>query len=283
MKRVVAVLAVLLVSPVSSQDAPPSPEPAPAAPPAYLRGVDMNAPTQVAFRHWPPKELEERPYWLPWSGLSLQRAAVTNQPIFLMLTVPWSRPAQRMAKGALADPQVLRGLNQDFISILVRGDRRPDVTARYGGGEWPSIALLLPDGAPMLSQANPRGVALPITLGYSEVAGVMNLLTDGRLYFDKWSNLLHSVSEAYEKRVDLESTQPGEPSIKSSDQLARWLVGNADAKLGGFGAAPKLILPSLAELALIRSARKQPGLMEIAKNTLAKLAASPLHDGRDGG
>ena len=282
MKRVVAsAVVLLLVSPILSQEPPPA-EPPP-GPPAYLRGVDMNAPAQVAFRHWPPKELEERPYWLPWNPLALQRAAVMRQPIFLLLTVPWSRSAQRMSKGALADPKVLRTLNQDFVSMLVRADRRPDLTARYGGGEWPSIALLLPDGSPMLSQANPRAVALPITLGYSEVTGVMNLLTEGRLYFDKWSNVLHGVSEIYEQRVDIEEAKPGDVSLKASDQQARWLIGNADAKHGGFGAAPKYVLPALAELALTRSARQQSSLVEPARTTLVKLAASPLHDARDGG
>jgi uncharacterized protein YyaL (SSP411 family) len=282
MKRVVASIAVLLVSPVLSQETP-LPEPAPAAPPPYLRGVDMAAPAQVAFRHWPPKELEERSYWLPWSGLSLQRAAVMKEPIFLLLTVPWSRSAQRMSKGALADPKVLRTLNQDFVSIAVRADRRPDVTARYAGGEWPSIALLLPDGAPMLSQANPRGVALPITLGYSEATGVMNLLTEGRLYFDKWRNVLQGISEVYEHRIDIEEAKPGDVTVKASDQQARWLLGNADAKHGGFGAAPKYVLPSLMELALARAARGQRGLVDTARTTLVKLAASPLHDGREGG
>jgi uncharacterized protein YyaL (SSP411 family) len=244
----------------------------------------MSLPSQAAFRHWPPKELEERPYWLPWNGLSFGRAAVTRQPIFLMLTVPWSRPAQKMAKGALADPKVLRTLNQDFVSIAVRADRRPDITARYGSGEWPSIALLLPDGSPMLSQANPRGVALPITLGYSEVAGVMNLLQDGRLYFDKWEQVLHGVSQVFEKRVDLEESKPGDVSLKAADQEVRWLLGNADAKYGGFGAAPKYVLPGLMELALVRAARQQqPSLVEAARGTLVKLAAGPLHDARDGG
>jgi uncharacterized protein YyaL (SSP411 family) len=279
MRRIGVLGVVALVLPVLAQEAPP----ASTAVPAYLRGVDMSQPAQAAFRRWPPQELEERPYWLPWNGLSLGRAEVTHQPIFLMLTVPWSRPAQRMLKGALADPKVLRTLNQDFVSIAVRADRRPDLTARYGSGEWPSIALLLPDATPMLSQANPRGLALPITLGYSEVAGVMNLLTDGRLYFDKWENVLHGVSQVYEKRVDIEESKPGDVSIKVSDQQTRWLLGNADGKYGGFGAAPKYVLPGLAELAMTRAARQQPSLLDIARSTLVKLAASPLHDARDGG
>ncbi|HJQ96832.1 MAG TPA: DUF255 domain-containing protein [Candidatus Polarisedimenticolaceae bacterium] len=283
MRRLGVLAVLLLLLPLRAQETQ-APEKPPTAVPPYLRGVDMSLPSQSAFRHWPPKELEERPYWLPWNVLSLGRAEVTRQPIFLMLTVPWSRPAQRMAKGALADPKVLRTLNQDFVAIAVRADRRPDITARYGSGEWPSIALLLPDGSPMLSQANPRGVALPITLGYSEVAGVMNLLQDGRLYFDKWENVLHGVSQIYEKRVDLEESKPGDVSIKAADQEVRWLLGNADAKYGGFGAAPKYALPGLMELALVRAARQQqPSLVEAARDTLVKLAAGPLHDARDGG
>src|SRR5258705_4762341 len=68
--------------------------PAPTKLPPYLKGIDLNQPAQDAFKSWPPKELEERSYWLPWTAMSLQRAVVCNQPVFLLVTVPLSRPAQ---------------------------------------------------------------------------------------------------------------------------------------------------------------------------------------------
>ena len=195
---------------------------APLAPPTvppYLKGIDLNAPVQVAFDGWPPKELSERPYWLNWSPLSLQRAVLFNQPIFLVVTVPRSRSAQRMAAETLADPVVWRALNHDYVSLLVSADRRPDLYARYGTGNWPAISLLLPNGAPMLSQANDQRKALPISVGPTNQKGLLFNLTEGRKYFDGWQDVLQGVSQVYEKRIDLEEAAPGRsagnPSIPS--------------------------------------------------------------------
>ncbi len=251
--------------------------------PPYLAGIDMNVPAQAAFEGWPSRELQERPYWLNWSTLSLQRAVLFNQPIFLVVTVPWSRSAQRMEAEALADPLVWRALNHDYLSILVSADRRPDLYARYGTGNWPAISLLLPDGSPMLSQANEQGKALPISVAPTNAKGVLYNLREGRKYFDGWQNLLQGVSQVYEKRVDLEEATPGAVSAKSINPVVRWFLGNVDAKYGGFGPAPKYALPGLMEWAFLRKSQGRDGLIKPARNTLKKLAAGPLFDPRDGG
>ena len=279
--RVLAAVLALGAAPAFAAE-PPA---APAAPsrPAYLKGIDLDRPSQDAFKGWPPKELQERPYWLPWTPLTLQRAVVFNQPIFLLVTVPWNRSAQRMTEEALADPVVLRALNHDFLSLLVSADRRPDIYARYGTGNWPAGSLLLPTGAPMLSQVNAQKVALPITFGPTDVKGVMFNLTEGRKYFDKWQNFLQGMSDVYEKRVDLEEMKPGLVNAKAIDPVVRWLLGNADAKNGGFGLAPKYALPGLMEWAFLREDQNKPAIVGPARSTLIKLAASPLYDKRDGG
>jgi uncharacterized protein YyaL (SSP411 family) len=259
-------------------------EPAPPpALPAYLKGVDLNQPAQAAFSGWPPRSLIDRSYWLPWSTLSLQRSVIFNQPVFLLVTVPWSRSAQRMVAETLADPLVLRSLNQDYVSLLVSADRRPDIYARYGTGSWPAISLLLPNGAPMLSHANDKGVALPITLGPTTAKEVLFYLGEGRKYFDGWQNVLQGVSQVYEKRVDLEETTPGSVNAKAIDPVVRWLLGNFDARNGGFGTAPKYVLPGLMEWAFLREDQARPLLVDPARSTLKKLAASPLFDTREGG
>ena len=285
--------ALLIVGTVHAQVAPePPPElPPPTetkvsagfALPPYLRGIDLDLPTQAAFKNWPPPELEERAYWLPWSSLALQRAQLVNQPIFLMVTVPWNRYAQRMLKEALADAGVLRAMNRDYVAVAARADRRPDVYARYGTGNWPSLSLLLPDGSPMLSQVNPKGIALPITLGFADVDNVLFTLTEGRKYFEKWQNVLQGVSQIYEQRVDLEEVKPGPVDAKAVEPVVRWLLGNADGVNGGFGAAPKFVLRGLMEIALLRENRQQPALVEPARKTLVRFSSGPLHDVRDGG
>ncbi len=274
-----ALAGVFLFGPRAAGDGTP----APTTLPPYLKGIDLTLPAQAAFKTWPPKELEERAYWLPWTGLSLQRALVCNQPIFLLVTVPWNRAAQRMAQEALADRNVLRTLNHDYVSILVSADRRPDIYARYGTGNWPAISLLLPDGSPMLSQVNAQHVALPISLGSASVKEVLFNLDEGRKYFDQWQDVLHGVSQVYEKRVALEEAKAGSVDQKSIDPVVRWLLGNVDAKHGGFGVAPKYVLQGVMEWAFLREDQGRPAIVGPARSMLTKLAASPLFDAKDGG
>jgi uncharacterized protein YyaL (SSP411 family) len=270
---------VLAGTPVAAEEPPASPS----GLPSYLKGIDLSQPAQFAFTAWPSKDLQERAYWLPWSTLSLQRALVLNQPIFLLVTVPWNRAAQRMASEALADPLVLRALNHDYISLLVSADRRPDIYARYGTGNWPAISLLLPNGAPMLSQANEQGKALPISIGPTSAKNVLFNLSEGRKYFDNWQDVLQGVSQVYEKRVDLEDLKSGAVDAQAIDPVVRWLLGNVDAKNGGFGPAPKYVLPGLMEWASLRDDQGRPSLIEPARMTLKKMVASPLYDAREGG
>ena len=286
----IVVASSLAAASLLAQEAPPAETPAaPTLPPSkfvmppYLKGVDLNLPAQAAFKDWPPKELEERLYWLPWTGLTFQRASLFNQPIFLFVSVPWNRFGQRIMKEALADPVALRVLNHDYISIAVRADRHPDIFARYGTGNWPAISLLLPSGAPMLSQANPKGLALPISVGFVDAKTLLFNLNEGRKYFEKWQNVLTGVSQIYQHRVDIEDVKPGPVEAKANEALVRWILGNADQKHGGFGVAPKYAIGGLAEWAAVRSDHEQPALVPIAKNTLEKMIASPLYDGVDGG
>lgn len=275
---VLVVAAIGGVLPVFAQEPDPG-----AAWPVWLEGVDLGQPAQVAFAAWPPRALEERLYPLPWSDLTFQRANLFQMPVLMVMTVPWSRAASRMAEETLADPAVLRAINAQFLTVVVSADRRPDLRARYQSGTWPVVTLLLPDGRPMLSQANPTGKALPITLGYASPDTMLFTLAEGRLYFDKWASVLKGVAGVYEERLADVAPQAAPLRPEASDQMARWLVGNADAKHGGFGAAPKYVLPGLAEYAAIRDARFLPALVDPARDTIEKLVRSPLWDGVGGG
>lgn len=271
-----------------AQEAPaPSLEPpveAPgAAPPDFLQGVDLSLPAPEAFKGWPPEALRSRAYWLPWSGLAFGRAALYDRPILFVLSVPWNRLAQRMTAETLSDPRVLQQANQAWVSVFQRADRRPDIQERYQTGTWPVVAFLLPDGRPMLSQANEQQVARPITAGFSDAKTLAFLLDQGQIYWEKWSSVLRGVGDVWAKGEGGAEPEPGKVSEEASDQVARWMLGNADRKLGGFGAAPKFPHLGLSEYARLRDARLVPALREHARFSLEQLVAGPLHDRRDGG
>jgi uncharacterized protein YyaL (SSP411 family) len=257
------------------------PTSAPASP--LYESYDPRVPALESYRDWPPDELLERFYGLPWSRLSFRRSELFGQPVFLVLTVDWSRAAQRLATEVLTDPDVLRMLNQGYISIVVNADLRPDVRERYQTGAWPGMAFLLPNGKPMLSEANDLGVAKPITTSELDEDTLLFLLREGLVYWKTWTRVL---IDAGDRWADEEGPLPpdaGPVDASASELAARWLLGNADREDGGFGAAPKFLVPALDEYSALREARSLPALRRHSRLTLTQLVSSPLFDERDGG
>jgi uncharacterized protein YyaL (SSP411 family) len=278
-----ASLALLGPLPAAADEAVEVPGGAATELPFFLQGVDLALPSQEAFRDWPATELLTRPYWLPWSWLSFQRASLFDRPVFLVLTVGWSASAQAMSAGTLADPRVLAALNSGWTGVLVDADRRPDVRERYQTGSWPVIAFLLPNGRPMLSQANESGTAMPITTSAIDSETLLFLLGEGRLYFDKWREVLEEVGGVWAEREGGYEPEPGVVDAGTSDEVARWLLAHADRQGGGIGLAPKFVISAFAEYAALRDARLLPALMEHARLTLLRITESPLYDVSDGG
>lgn len=252
-------------------------------PPGLLDGVDLDLPSQAAFDGWPQAALLERPYWLPWTSAAFRRAELFDRPVLFVLSVPWSRNAQRVLDGPLSDGSVLRVANRDYVSVLVHADRRPDLAQRYGTGNWPVVALLTADGTPMVSQRNERGIAQPITIGDVDVDTFRFLLEEGGEYHRLRGNFLRGLGAEWARREGNIPVDPGAVDETASDSLARWLLGNADPEGGGFGLAPKYLVPGLTEYAGVRSARQVPALAAHAELSVRKILEGPLHDRRNGG
>lgn len=244
---------------------------------------DWDVPSQHAFREWPPAELSERLYPLPWSPMAFRRAEVFSRPVFFMLTVDWSRAAQRLIRDVLSDPDVRRIINDEYIMIVANADLRPDVRERYQTGVWPVVAFLLPDGNPMLSQVADQDAARPITTTAVDKQTLLFLLTEGVKYWDRRSGLLRQVGREWSAREGQAEPVAGLVDAVASEAMARWLVANADRAQGGFGVAPKFLVPAFQEYAELRKARSLPVLARHARLTLETLVASPLFDRSRGG
>lgn len=251
--------------------------------PYVLQGIDLAAPAQAAFAEWPTDAMRRRLYRHPWNRVSFQRAKLHARPIVFVMAVPWSRAAQRFFSETLSDPAVLDRLNDGYITVVVDADRRPDIRERYQTGAMPTVAFLLPDGRPMLSQANPKGVAMPITAGFVKPEGMLFLLDEARVYWERWSSLLEGLGDYWAKRESEARNEPGPVADGASDVQARWLLGNHDKTAGGFGPGSKFPVPGLAEYASLREARFAPALTDPVLDSLKKMLASPLWDRKDGG
>jgi len=254
----------------------------PGAPP-HLVGVDLTLPAPEAFRAWPPDELTAWFFPLPWGAAAFQRAALFGQPVFFVLTVNWSRGSARLLDESLADPELLRLINANYITVVVNADLRPDLRERYQTGAWPVVAFLLPDGRPMLSQVNDLGVAQPITTSAVDSASLRFLVQEGIKYWAKWSRLLLQVGREWAAREGPDEPRSGVPDAAASEAFAAALLAGADRVAGGFTGQPRFVIPGLAEYAALREARGLPALAEHARRTLDALVGGPLYDRAHGG
>jgi uncharacterized protein YyaL (SSP411 family) len=260
----------------------PAGEGSPAGLPGYFEGFDPRVPTQETYRDWPPRELLERPFGRSWGPRAFRRAALFDQPVLFVLTVNWSRSAQRIAAETLQDPKVVHALNQGYILVLANADLRPDLRERYQSGSWPVVAFLLPDGNPMLARVG-EAHERPITAGAVDAKALKFLLDEGIIYWNKRRADIREGGVRWAGQVTPTPPKPGRADAATSDLLARWMLGNADSLDGGFGIAPKFVVDGLDRYAALRAARGLDDLRPHARLTLEALLKSPLYDAREGG
>jgi len=289
--KVPVLLALMLALELGSAGIPPAAE---SGAPARMSGLSGpvlefpvaspdRLPSQELFDGWPPPSLQQEAYWLPWSEITFQRAALFGRPVLFALVVGWSAPVRDLFRETFADPVVMGLANSGYVSMMVNADRRPDIKERYHTGTWPVIAFLLPNGQPLLSQANDLGVARPITTSDVDPGTMRFLLEEGTKYWTKWAELLVRVGEEWTRREAVDRAVPGLVDEPASDQVSEWLLANADRTNGGFGIAPKFIIPGLGEFAALRAARLRIELEEHSRLTLDRLIDSPLIDRQGGG
>jgi uncharacterized protein YyaL (SSP411 family) len=84
--------------------------------------------------------------WSDWEPGALARARAEGKLIFLDIGATWCHWCHVLDRTSLADPRVVKMLNEDFIPVRVDTDKRPDINDRYNQGGWPTTAVLLPDG-----------------------------------------------------------------------------------------------------------------------------------------
>ena len=279
-------LASVVAEPLARQGSPdPAPPPAdpPSSRPQYLELPADQMPAQEAFRYWPPAELLETPHWQPWGAASFRRAGLFARPVVFVLTVDWSGIAREMVTEILTDPEVATRINRDYIGIYANADRRPDLKERYQTGNWPVVAILLPDGKPMLSQAHDLSKAQPIIAGRVTRGAMLFILEESRKYWEKWTGLLIDQAATWAAQEGEPDPVGGPVDEEASDGMARWLLSRADRVNGGFGAAPRFLIPALAEYAALRRGRGRDDLFSQTQTTLLRMVASPLFDAEAGG
>ncbi|MEK6373827.1 MAG: thioredoxin domain-containing protein [Acidobacteriota bacterium] len=220
--------------------------------------------------------------WFPWGEEAFAKARAEGKPVFLSIGYSACHWCHVMERESFESEQTAAVLNEDFVSIKVDREERPDVDSIYmqavqlmtGHGGWPMSVFLTPDAQPFYA-----GTYFP---------------PDDRHGMPGFRRVLAHVSEAYRSRPDevraasKEVTEAigasleakGEATIDrpSLDRAAARIAQSYDPVNGGFGGAPKFP-PSMTLDFLMQS----DGHDEIIKNTLTKMARGGIYDQIGGG
>ncbi len=227
--------------------------------------------------------------WYPWGDEALSRAQAEDKPILLSIGYSACHWCHVMAHECFEDDKIARLMNDNFISIKVDREERPDLDSIYmqavqfitGSGGWPLTVFLTPDGKPFFG-----GTYFPPENrhGMPGFPRVLQAATDA--YQNRRSEIETAARKILTSLTSkTESNAVREPLvIDILEQAYGGLRQDFDKENGGFGTAPKFMQPMALEF-LLRYFHRTQGekALEMVNVTLEKMAGGGIYDQIGGG
>jgi uncharacterized protein YyaL (SSP411 family) len=223
--------------------------------------------------------------WKAWNNESLKLAKDQNKLIVISVGYSACHWCHVMEEESFENDSVAKIMNENFISIKVDREERPDVDQIYmnavqlmtGSGGWPLNCITLPDGRPVF----------------------------GGTYFtkDQWTKILDDMSTLYKNDPDkvIAYAEQLTEGVKNSDlitvneediefkplvikTLVKQWSASLDFQLGGQKKAPKFPMPANLNFLLRYSFQYDDNeLQEFVLTTLDKMANGGIYDQLGGG
>jgi uncharacterized protein YyaL (SSP411 family) len=230
--------------------------------------------------------------WYPWGEEAFAKAREEDRPIFLSIGYSACHWCHVMERESFEKDAIAEILNEDFVSIKVDREERPDVDSIYmqavqmmtGHGGWPMSMFLTPDGRPFFA-----GTYFPPEDRHG-MPSFQRVLEHVVNIYRSRRNEVEEASKEMQQALSSQLRTRGKPGVierSGLDAVAGRIAANYDAVHGGFGSAPKFP-PSMTLDFLMQVASRNPDangvrLREIITTTLAKMARGGMYDQVGGG
>jgi uncharacterized protein YyaL (SSP411 family) len=295
----VGLLSSLLLAGTSCKPADPVDQPAPGGKSAAKPAATVPD-KPVKHAHTNRLAKEKSPYllqhqhnpvdWYPWGEEAFKKARAENKPIFLSIGYSTCHWCHVMERESFEDEKVAKYLNDNFVSIKVDREERPDVDKIYmtavqamtRRGGWPLTAFLTPDRKPFFGGTyfppESRG-GLP---SFTDLLQRINQLwTTRRSDIDESAEQLHK--QISELSAQTQSTDTVLAPAVLTNALALFKV-EYDPTHGGFGRAPKFPRPTQPAFILRQGVRhKDEEAIRMVLHTCERMAAGGMNDQLGGG
>ncbi|OGC78653.1 MAG: thioredoxin [candidate division Zixibacteria bacterium RBG_16_50_21] len=226
--------------------------------------------------------------WYPWGEEAFQKAKKENKPIFLSVGYSTCHWCHVMEHESFENPEIAAVMNQNFVSIKVDREERPDVDNIYmqtmvamtGSGGWPLSAFLTPEGKPFFG-----GTYFPPEDGYGRPGFKTVLLAIADAWKNKTEEIIRTTQEI---QNFLDRQASGTSSGEVSETLLKAAIQNMadsyDSTYGGFGQAPKFPMSHNLSFLLTYWYRYDDShALEMTEKTLQKMAQGGIYDHLGGG
>ncbi len=181
--------------------------------------------------------------WYPWREDVFEKAEEDDKPVFLSIGYSSCHWCHVMEKESFEDVEVARILNDDFISIKVDREERPDIDKFYmnvchiltGSGGWPLSLFLTPQKEPFFAATYIPKDNMHGRIGMIELLGkIIFLWKNQRAKIYESSGSIVKVMDEFEKNIPKSEIKEEIFEAAYSD-----LKNSYDQDFGGFGNFPK--------------------------------------------
>ncbi len=231
--------------------------------------------------------------WYPWGAEAFEKARREDKPIFLSVGYSTCHWCHVMEHESFEDEEIAKLMNDNFVSIKVDREERPDIDQVYmtfvqattGGGGWPMNVWLTPDLKPFVG-----GTYFPPDDKYGQ-PGLKKVLkkiaeawkTDRDKIVASSDKILSQLQGAVEQSGGADKV-----SDAVCDKGYQQFASQFDEKLGGFGGAPKFPRPVtfnfLYDLyGAAPDSKEGKRALEMTLLTLRKMGEGGIHDHLGGG
>ncbi|MCM3900216.1 MAG: thioredoxin domain-containing protein, partial [Pyrinomonadaceae bacterium] len=227
--------------------------------------------------------------WYPWGEEAFTAARTEKKPILLSIGYSACHWCHVMEHESFENEDIARLMNENFISIKVDREERPDLDQIYMNavqmmthhGGWPMTVFLTPEGVPFYG-----GTYFPPEDRYNMPGFPRVLLSISEAYREKPEDIQQTgtsiIAELNRLSLARESNEPLDPALL--DHAFRGIVKGYDRVNGGFGGAPKF--PPAMTLEFLLRVYHRTGnqeALDIVANTCRKMADGGIYDQLGGG
>ncbi|MDE0263853.1 MAG: thioredoxin domain-containing protein [Bryobacterales bacterium] len=230
--------------------------------------------------------------WYPWGEEALERARRENKLIFLSIGYAACHWCHVMEHESFEDESVAAILNQDYVSIKVDREERPDLDEIYmaatmlfsgGHGGWPMSVFLAPDQKPVFA-----GTYFP----KHDAHGRPGFTTVLRFLQQKWQAEQATLVQDAGRVADALSQMLGErsgdgqfPGADTVERAAAAIYRAFDHSRGGIASGTNKFPQSMSLELLLRVYRAagQAQYRDVVELTLERICLGGIYDHLGGG